>query len=224
MAEQRKVSGRQRGWAVAGALAAWGAVAGWLARGTEPDGVFVAFVVTAVAATVPLLLQDGPRTFARACLVSGLVLLVWGPLGASIGAFWFTPAAFLLLVAAFVDAGNRPGAWFSVIAPFAAVVVTALCLAPAHDSPSENEPPPSLHAALDSASRVRDQDLGPGLERLRDFGAVGVETVETEPGRPVLVVKMPRHFTGGQSQERLREEVLRLPGVLDVRVCTFHTC
>ncbi|MEW1635270.1 hypothetical protein AB0469_14440 [Streptomyces sp. NPDC093801] len=102
----------------------------WFARGVEPNRAFVVFVLTAIAGTVPLLLQDGPRTFVRACLVSGLVLAAWGPLAPRHGMFLFAPAAVLLLVAAYGHVGNRPGAWFSVIAPFTAVVVTALCLAP----------------------------------------------------------------------------------------------
>ncbi|WP_371677945.1 hypothetical protein [Streptomyces sp. NBC_01276] len=124
------MSARQRGWAVAGALAAWGPVVLWFARGIEPNRAFVVFVVTAIAATVPLLLQDGPLTFARACLVSGLFLAAWGPLAPRHGMYRFAPAALLLLVAAYGHAGNRPGPWFSVIAPFTAVVVTALGLAP----------------------------------------------------------------------------------------------
>ncbi|MFE2852046.1 hypothetical protein ACFXJO_13060 [Streptomyces lavendulae] len=128
--EDRKVSARQWRWAVAGALAAWGPVALWFARGVEPNRAFVVFVITAIAGTVPLLLEDGPRTFARACLVSGLVLAAWGPLAPRHGMYQFAPAAVLLLIAAYGHTDNRPGAWFSVIAPFTAVVVTALFLAP----------------------------------------------------------------------------------------------
>ncbi|MFJ8164861.1 hypothetical protein ACIRBY_28600 [Streptomyces sp. NPDC096136] len=224
MSEHRKVSVRQRGWAAAGALAAWGAVASLIVHEAQPDRLFAVFAVTAIATTLPMLLQDGPRTFARACLVIGLGLLTFGLAAAALGMFLFVPAALLLLVAAFANPGNRPGPWFSVIAPFTAVVAAALLTPQPHRPNSENEPPPSLHAALDSTDRFHDRELGRRKERLRDFGALGAEMVETEPGRLVLVVKMPEHFTAGQSQEALREQVRRLPGVVDVRLCTFHTC
>ncbi|KJY28032.1 hypothetical protein [Streptomyces katrae] len=72
--------------------------------------------------------------------------------------------------------------------------------------------------------RFHDRDLNVRKERLRDFGAVDAGMVEMEPGRLVLIVRMPRHFPDGQTQDRLKEQVQGLPGVVDVRVCTFHTC
>jgi hypothetical protein len=44
----------------------------------------------------------------------------WALAGAVVGTFVFVPTALLLLVAAFVDAGNRPGGWFAATTPLAA--------------------------------------------------------------------------------------------------------
>lgn len=225
MAEDRKVSAWQRRWAVTGALTTWGTMAWLLTAHSAGQGMsFLAYVIGAPAATVPILVQDAPRTFARACLVGGLGLFTWALVSYAPGILLFVPAALMLLVAAFVGAENRPGGWFSLIAPFTAVVVTALLLPQPHRPSSENEPPPTLLAPLDSMSRFQDRDLNLRKEGLRDFGALDAGMVEMERGRLVLVVRMPRRFGEGQSLEELEEQVRRLPGVVDVRVCTFHTC
>ncbi len=216
----QKVSTRQRSWALAG-LAASGLGAGlWIAM--TQGLLFEIGASTAAVAVVPFVFLDRPRAFARACLVIGSALLAWALIGAIIGMFVFVPAALLLLVAAFVQPGSRPGAWFGVAVPLAVAVGAGLFVTQPPDP--DNEPPPFLHATLDSMDRFHDRDLNVRKERLRDFGAVDAGMVEMEPGRLVLIVHMPRHFPDGQTQDRLKEQVQGLPGVVDVRVCTFHTC
>ncbi|MGW6391444.1 hypothetical protein ACWFR1_13285 [Streptomyces sp. NPDC055103] len=99
------------------------------------------FVVSAVVASVPLWSREQPKVFARACLVIGTGLLAWSLIGAVIGMFLFLPAALLLLVAAFVDADNRPGAWWAVAVPATVALAFALIALP---SDPENEPPPGM--------------------------------------------------------------------------------
>ncbi|TQK49804.1 hypothetical protein FBY35_0073 [Streptomyces sp. SLBN-118] len=116
------MSARQRAWAVAGVVAAVGAAVLGLLLSLFLAGLFV---VSAAAAAVPHLLREQPKVFARACLVIGTGLLAWGLIGAIIGMFLFLPAGLLLLVAAFVDAGNRPGAWWAVTVPLAGAAAFA---------------------------------------------------------------------------------------------------
>ncbi|MGR4878108.1 hypothetical protein ACIPUC_01550 [Streptomyces sp. LARHCF249] len=61
-------------------------------------------------------------------------------------------------------------------------------------------------------------------EQLRDFGATRISVAEHRPGQLVLTVGIPDSFAEGHSQDRLKEQILRLPGVVDLRFCTFHTC
>ncbi|MFF1963746.1 hypothetical protein ACFVW5_09040 [Streptomyces sp. NPDC058232] len=178
------------------------------------------FVVSAVPAAVPLLMREHAKACARACLVIGIGMLTWALIGAVIGMFLFIPAALLLLVAAFVDASNRPGAWFAVTMPIAAAAAFALIVLPPDP---ENEPPPSFNATLDSTNRFYDQEFNERTEHLRDFGATSTEVGESA-GQLELQVGIPESFTEGQSQDRLRKEIARLPGVVEVRLCTFHTC
>ncbi|MER7000561.1 hypothetical protein [Streptomyces sp. NPDC000410] len=121
--EHQRVSARQWGWAVAGAVAAGIAAALGIAIGPFLAGLFV---ISAVTAAVPLAAREQPRIFARACLVVGAILLAWALIGMIIGMFLFIPAALLLFVAAFADAGNRPGVWLTVIAPIAAATAVVL--------------------------------------------------------------------------------------------------
>ncbi|MEU7603581.1 hypothetical protein [Streptomyces sp. NPDC041003] len=184
------------------------------------------FIISAGAVAVPLLMRDQPKLFARACLVVGLGLLAWAMIGAVIGMILFIPPALLLLVAAFAGAGNRPGAWLAVTAPIvAAVVVAAFYLQPPDP---ENEPPPWFNATLDISTRVHDRDFNRDFhqrrERLRDFGATRVSVYERGTGQFVLDVGMLDAFAEGQSQERLKEQILQLPEVVDLRLCTFHAC
>ncbi|MET8682504.1 hypothetical protein ABZW18_34390 [Streptomyces sp. NPDC004647] len=123
MAECQRVSARQWRWAVAGAAVAAGvaaALGAWL--GPNVVGYFGA---TAVTAALPLVMRNHPKACARTCYVVGVGLLIWSLLGAMIGMLWFIPAALLLLVAAFADADNRPGARFAVITPLAAIAAVA---------------------------------------------------------------------------------------------------
>ncbi|MER5853248.1 hypothetical protein ABT126_41510 [Streptomyces sp. NPDC002012] len=210
---------RQWGWAVAGVVAAGIAAALGLVIVTYLAGFFV---ISVAAVAVPLLMRDQPKGFARACFVVGAGLLAWGLIGAVIGMFLFVPAALLLLVAAFTDAGNRPVAWLAVTTPIAAAAAVALFYLQPPDL--ENEPPPSFHATLDSTSRFYDLDFNLRKEQLRDFGATRIEVGEHQPGQLILTVGMPDSFAEGQSQDRLKEQILRLPGVVDLRLCTFHTC
>ncbi|MFD5736230.1 hypothetical protein ACFWIY_25960 [Streptomyces sioyaensis] len=79
------------------------------------------YVATGATAAVPLMMRNHAKVFTRTCYVVGVGLLIWSVLGAMFLMLWFLPAALLLLVAAFADAGNRPGAWFAAITPLAAV-------------------------------------------------------------------------------------------------------
>ncbi|WP_329375967.1 hypothetical protein OG625_00965 [Streptomyces sp. NBC_01351] len=184
------------------------------------------FIISAAAVAVPLMMRDQPKLFARACLVVGVGLLAWAMIGAGIGMFLFIPAALLLLVAAFAAAGNRPGAWLAVTAPIVAATVVAVFYLQPPDP--ENEPPPWFNATLDFNTRVRDRDFNRDFhqrtERLRDFGATRVEVYERRTGQFVLTVGIPDAFAEGQSQDRLKEQILQLPEVVDLRFCTFHTC
>ncbi|MFF4085063.1 hypothetical protein ACFYZN_37520 [Streptomyces sp. NPDC001777] len=147
-------------------------------------------------------------------------MLAWALVGAVIGMFLFVPAALLLLVAAFVDAGNRPGAWFAVTMPITAVTAFALIVLPPDP---ENEPPPYFNASLDSTDRFYDWEFNKRKEHLRDFGATSIEVYE-RAGQLELKVGIPESFMEGQSQDRLREKIAGLPGVVEVRLCAFHTC
>ncbi|WP_151770755.1 hypothetical protein [Streptomyces abyssomicinicus] len=179
------------------------------------------FVLSALPAAVPLVLREQAKACARACLVIGTGLLTWALIGAVIGMFLFIPAALLLLVAAFADAGSRPGGWFAVTAPLATVAVFALIvLAP----DPENEPPPYFKATLDSTQRFHDREFNERKEHLRDFGATSIEVSEEYTGRLELHVGMPRDFSEGRSRDRLKEEIARLPGVVEVDFCTYRTC
>ncbi|MEU6988735.1 hypothetical protein ABZ946_35925 [Streptomyces sp. NPDC046324] len=217
MEECQGVSARQEAWAVAGVVAAGGASVLGLLLAPFLAGVVV---VSAAAAAVPLLVREQPKVCARACLVIGTGLLVWALIGAVIGMFLFLPAALLLLVAAFVDADNRPGAWCAVTVPLAGALAFALIALP---SDPENEPPPYFNATLDSTSRFHDREFNERKERLRDFGATRMQ-VAGSAGLLKLHVDMPESFPEGQSQDGLRDEIARLPGVVEVRLCTFHTC
>ncbi|MFF2192591.1 hypothetical protein [Streptomyces sp. NPDC058157] len=222
MVEHQQVSARQRGWAVAALVAHVAAAAWWI---WMTDGfLFDVCASTAVMAVVPFLTLGRPKAFARACLLIGWGVLAWSLIGTIIGMFVFLPGALLLLTAAFVQPGNRPGAGFAVGVPLAVVLASAGVLSALQGPDPDNEPPPSLHATMDSMDRFHDRELNLRKEGLREFGALDAGMVEMEPGRLVLVVEMPDHFPEAQTQDRLMEEVRRLPGVVDVRVCTFHTC
>ncbi|MEV5970299.1 hypothetical protein [Streptomyces sp. NPDC051921] len=204
------------GVAAAGVAAALGLLLGPLLGGI--------FLSTALAAALPLLIRGHPKACARTSLAIGLGLLAWALIGAVIGMFLFLPAALLLVIAAFVDRDNRPGPWFSSVTPALAAAAFTLIALPAdqgHDP--ENEPPPSLRATLDSPDRFRDRQFNEGKDRLWDYGATRVEVYEST-GQLILDVGIPETFTDGQTESDLREEIAELPGVVDVRRCTFHTC
>ncbi|MEV0091915.1 hypothetical protein [Streptomyces sp. NPDC050738] len=93
---------------------------------TVPDYVFGIWLVTAGVVALPLVLCAAPKAFARACLLTGTTLVVWGVLGLLLGLCFFLPAALLLLVAAFADSDNWPGWQWVVCAPAFAVTLTAL--------------------------------------------------------------------------------------------------
>ncbi|MEU6158241.1 hypothetical protein [Streptomyces sp. NPDC047130] len=85
------------------------------------------FLVSALPAGLPLLLmREHAQACARACLVVGTAMLTWAVIGAVIGMFLFVPTALVLLIAAYVDAGNRPGGRFAVATPLAAAAVLVL--------------------------------------------------------------------------------------------------
>ncbi|MEU9803314.1 hypothetical protein [Streptomyces sp. NPDC051000] len=180
------------------------------------------FFLSAAAAAPPILVRDWPRIFAGACLVVGMGLLAWAVIGTVIGMFLFIPTALLLLVAAFSNAGVGPGTWLVVVAPIAAVAaVTTFFLRP--PSP-ESGPPPSYHATLDSPGRAHDRDFNRGKERLREFGATSISVAEGPSGRLELVVGTTEIFAAGQTHDRLKEQILRLFGVLELCLGTYDTC
>ncbi|MFF4371356.1 hypothetical protein [Streptomyces sp. NPDC001594] len=123
----RTVSAWQRGWAVAALVAQVAAAAWWiwLTYGV----LFDVCAATAAMGVVPFLTPRRPKAFARACLLIGSALLAWSLIGMIIGMFVFLPGALLLLTAAFVQPGNRPGTAFTVVLPLtvAAVAAWALC-------------------------------------------------------------------------------------------------
>lgn len=223
MGESQRVSARQWGWALAAVVAAALVTAFGLVMGPYLAGLFI---ISAAAVAVPLMMRNQPKSFARACLLVGVGLLAWAMIGAVIGMFLFIPAALLLLVAAFAAAGNRPGAWLTLAAPIAAAAVVAAFYLQPPDP--DNEPPPWFNATLDIGTRVHDRDFDRDFhqrkERLRDFGATRVSVYERGTGQFVLDVGIPDAFAEGQSQERLKEQILQLPEVVDLRLCTFHTC
>ncbi|WP_148086916.1 hypothetical protein [Streptomyces sp. PanSC19] len=215
------MSARQRAWIVAGVVTAGLAAALGLLIAPLSGG---SFLMTALVAVTPLLMQDHPKACARTCLVIGSALLAWAVIGAVIGMFLFAPAALLLVIAPFVDPGNRHGPWFSAIAPVVTAAAIALIASPpGQDHDPENEPPPSFRATLDSTDRFRDRQFNERKERLLDHGATRVEVYEYA-GRLILQVGMPDTFTDGRTEGALRDEIAGLPGVVDIRRCTFHTC
>ncbi|MEV5986336.1 hypothetical protein AB0L85_15115 [Streptomyces sp. NPDC052051] len=219
MEERQGISARQRSLVVAGAVVAGGAAT--LGLLFAPFLAWL-FIVSAVAAAMPLLMREQPKACARACLVIGAGMLTWALIGAVIGMFLFIPAALLLLGAAFVDPGNRPGRWFVVATPLAAVAAFPLIVLP---SDSENEPPPYFDATLESTNRFNEGEFNERKEHLRDFGATRIEVFGVgNTGQLILHVDMPEDFPEGQSQDRLRKEIARLPGVVKVDPCTFYTC
>ncbi|MFJ4336862.1 hypothetical protein [Streptomyces sp. NPDC088915] len=121
--EGRQVSARQRSWIVAGVAAAGCAVFLGFLIGPLLGGHFL---ISGWVTIPPLFLRDQPGACARACLLIGTGLLAWSLIGAVLCMFLFLPAALLLLVAAFVDPGNRPGARWAVATPLAVAAFSAL--------------------------------------------------------------------------------------------------
>ncbi|MFG2328824.1 hypothetical protein ACGFMM_04290 [Streptomyces sp. NPDC048604] len=176
------------------------------------------FIGTAAVAAVPLLLREAPKAFARACLAVGAGLAVWGMIGAPIGMFLFLPTALLLLITPFVNPGNRPGVWFTVLTPVAAAVlytVTWTALYPEED----HEPPQYFKATLDSVDRWYDPAFQERQEHLVEFGAREV-TGENHEGTIQLVVSLEPSWSEGV----LREELAGLPGVVELQACTDDGC
>ncbi|MEU3405595.1 hypothetical protein ABZ766_16885 [Streptomyces sp. NPDC006670] len=112
---KRAVSARQLGWAVAALTAQTAAAVWWLCL---TDGfLFDVCAATAVVGVLPFLTLRRPKAFARTCLLIGSVLLAWALIGAIVGMFVFIPGALLLITAAFVQPGDRPGTAFAVAVP-----------------------------------------------------------------------------------------------------------
>ncbi|MGW9447945.1 hypothetical protein [Streptomyces sp. NPDC055632] len=117
------MSARQRAWVVASVAAAGCAVfLGFLI------GPYLAlfFLISGCVTIPPLFMRDQPEACARACLLIGTGLLAWSLVAAVLCVFLFLPAALLLLVAAFVDPANRPGAGWTVTTPLAVAALSAL--------------------------------------------------------------------------------------------------
>lgn len=223
MTESQRVRSCQWRWAVAAVVAAWLATA----LGFVVAGYFGGlYVITAIVATVPLSARDSPRSFARTCLAIGAGLLAWAVIGTVIGMFLFIPAGLLLVVAAFAGRGNRPGVWFALAVPLVGALVAAaiVTLSFRGSEDPDNEPPPTFHATLDPGGRYNGRDFSLQKARLQDYGATSASVGVWSAGRLELVVGMPRVFAQGQSRDALKEQILRVPGVVEVRLCTFHTC
>ncbi|RKS97057.1 hypothetical protein BX286_6867 [Streptomyces sp. 3211.6] len=124
MSEKQNVTARQRGWAVAGVVAAVLGAGFWIA--VTHGFLFWIAMGTGAVTLVPLLTVDRPKAFARACLAVGSALLAWSLIGVVLGMFVFLPAAVLLLVAAFVEPGNRPRAGFAAAVPLVVAAAAAV--------------------------------------------------------------------------------------------------
>ncbi|HEY9372710.1 hypothetical protein [Streptomyces sp.] len=177
-------------------------------------------VGTAGVTAMPLMVRDEPKIFARACLVIGSGLVVWGLIGAILGMFLFLPAALLLLIASFVNPGNRPGVWFTALTPVAAAALFASIVALPSDSEDGHEPPEYFVAALDSEDRPYDREFVDGKARLVYVGA-RESRLDWTSGSPHLVVYLSKD---GSSETVVRNAIAALPGVVELRACTHDGC
>ncbi|MEU2156424.1 hypothetical protein ABZ532_15625 [Streptomyces sp. NPDC019396] len=127
MVASQRVAALQWKWAVGGAVVAAvtaAALGMWLVLELDTRSgreLVWWYAATGGMAAIPLVMRDHPKACARACYVVGAGLMAWSVLLAMFLMLWFLPAALFLLIAAFVDTGNRPGARFAVLTPLAAI-------------------------------------------------------------------------------------------------------
>ncbi|MFE2243044.1 hypothetical protein ACFXCU_26430 [Streptomyces virginiae] len=93
--------------AVTAAAVTAGAVvyAAAVGKGDVPGAVYV---VVVAAFVLPLLMQEAPASFGRACLIVGMMLLWGAPVAAEFGLGPVVAAALLLLAASVADPAHSP--------------------------------------------------------------------------------------------------------------------
>ncbi|MGW4896466.1 hypothetical protein ACWEQL_30070 [Kitasatospora sp. NPDC004240] len=217
MTEGPVLSDGQRGLGLL-ALAAAGVVA--VIGCLFPGGFLAApYLLTAGLVAVPQAMQDQPRLYARAALLMGWLLVAVSVAGALLGLFLFLPSALLLLAAAYAGPG-RPGLSWTLVAPALAGALIYAVLTPSVDE--ANEPPPYFQATYDRLDRSREPGFEAGRSTLHEYGGRRMEVYEMAGSLRLTV-----HFSeqlSPEARDRLSREIARLPGVVSVRLCTFHTC
>ncbi|MEU4359315.1 hypothetical protein [Streptomyces virginiae] len=196
------------------------------------------FVMTGLVVAVPLMLWREPKGFGRACATVGLLLLGWGVLAVLAGMFLFWPSAMLLLFAVFADPLRRRPVVVKVMAG-GGVVVTAMWLVgcvifawQSYVGPALAEPhtyraetSPGWFMPLGDARTSPDSfrsNLGDAQERLEPLGATFVTGSSSDEGS-YLEVRF-REGLSGTERTALREEIARLPGIVDVQLCSVSDC
>ncbi len=217
-----RVAARQFGWAVAAVVTM---VPGLFALPSTLAGLFL---LTAIPVVIPLTQRGAPQLFARCCLVIGVVLLGWSVVAAVLGMIFFLPAALLLLIAAFADSGNRPGAWVMLGGGGGAVALTVLVALGLYTPDGGNGggdslPPPSTfyRATVDSPERFSDSKFRGGVEKLKEYGATYTYT-DTGNWRGCSYLTVD--YRAGASPSWLKWRIGNLPGVTEVRLCTSLAC
>ncbi|MFG2879967.1 hypothetical protein ACGFYU_33980 [Streptomyces sp. NPDC048337] len=217
-----KVAARQWGWAVAAVV-------------TMVPGLFIGlpsllagyFVMTAIPVVVPLTQLRAPRLFARCCLVIGIVLLGWSLVAALLGMILFLPAAVLLLIAAFADGRNRPGARFVLGGGGAAAALMVLVglglYMPGGTGTNAGHPPPHpgtyYRVTVDSSARFREPRFRRGVDELKTYRATLTQTF-TWQDRSYLTVD----YRADANHVWIRKKIEKLPGVTEVRLCASLAC
>lgn len=202
---------------------AWVVVVG----GSFIDGPLV---LGSLATAVPLFTRDA-ATFRTACLATGWAVLVLSALGFLFGLFALTPAGIVLLTA---GSRSHPGPRRLPLLVGGLVSATALGLAgwvigQSWVAPYFREPDAYLATVREGSPLL---GLGPRPAEIRGdgsglgHGATDVSLAETGgvPGGRLIVVFDPR--TPAADLAVLRQRIVGLPGVGDVRLCDppTHNC
>ncbi len=196
------------------------------------------FVMTGLMVAVPLMFRREPKGFGRACATVGLLLLGWGVLAALAGMFLFWPSAVLLLFAVFADPLRRRPVVVKVMAGCGAVVTATwlvgcgifawqLYVGPALAEPHtyRAETSPDWFMPLGDIRTGPDSfrsNLGDAQERLKPLGATYVTGSSSDEGS-YLQVRF-RDGLSGAERTALREEIARLPGIVNVELCSVSDC
>ncbi|MFF8259159.1 hypothetical protein [Streptomyces virginiae] len=133
------------------------------------------------------------------------MLLGWSLVAAVLGIIFFLPAAVLLLIAAFADSGNRPGAW--------------VVLGGGGGGGGDTLPPPNTfyRATVDSPNRFSDAKFTGGVQKLKEYEATYTYTYTMNwRGPSYLTVD----YRAAASTSWLKWRIQNLPGVTEVRLCT----